>query len=672
MFRGRNKFLFLIGMLLVGATAWAISFRPPPRADFTFVNETEIQSVDPALVIGQPEMRIVTAIFEGLVNWDPKTLAPIPGVAEKWDISDDRLTYTFHFNPKAKWSDGSPVTPHDFVWQWRRVLDPLTLSQYSYQLWYVKNARRYTLGPLDPGDRVEIELHEPAGTLTPALSQRERGAMPFARGRVLHGKLVKIIQPKDNATGGAAADQKATSDASDSEETSLAAGKIYEVEIDGIHRWFETVKTRDLSQWKPASGTLTPALSQGERENIKIEPCKTVLLDFDEVGVKALDDATLQVTLDSPTPYFLFLAGYYPLFPLNPRCVETYGFPEWTKPEHIVTNGPFKLESRQVRQRLRMAKNPEYWDAANVRLNTVDAIPIESLTTALNLYMTGQVDWIPKVPTTVVAELIKQKRVDYYPTPEMTIYFYRLNCTKPPLDNPLVRRALALAVNKKQIVEGVTRGGELPALSIVPPGLTGYTQAPGEEYNPELARKLLAEAGYPGGRGLPKFEILYNPSDEHQSIAEVIQSQWKENLGVDVGLQSMEWGAYLAAQQNLNYQIARAGWVGDYLDPNTFLDMWMTDNPNNETGWSNREYDKLMAAAAVEGDAAKRMQLLHQAEVIVLKELPFIPIYYRVSTNLVRPYVKGWYPNLLDVHPLGPIWIDEKEKQKFLQAGGRG
>ncbi len=502
----------------------------------------------------------------------------------------------------------------------------------------MENAERYTNRQIAPGDPVEIELHEPAP-----------GALPFARGKVLHGKLIQIIEPtKDSAPSPGVA------------SPGLAA-PIYSVEIDGRPHWFQTVLAHDFNTWKP------PTPPPGHNIE-KIEPCKTVLLDFNEVGVKALDDHTLQVKLKSPTPYFLFLAGYYPLFATNPRCVETYGYPGWTKPDHIVCNGAFKLQSHRVRERIRLAKNEHYWNAANVRLNTIDALPVESLPTALNLYITGQVDWIPKVPTTIVPELRRENRADYFPTPEMTIYFYRLNCTKPPLNNPLVRKALALAVNKQQIVEGVTRGGELPALSIVPPGLTGYTPATGEPYNPQLAQKLLTDAGYPGGRGFPKIELLYNPSDEHQSIAELIQAQWKQNLGIDVGLQSMEWGPYLAAQQNLQYQIARAGWVGDYLDPNTFLDMWMSDNPNNQTGWSNKEYDKLITAAAAEPDPAKRMQLLHQAESIVLNELPFIPIYYRVSTNMVRPYVKGWYPNLLDVHPLDPIWIDEDEKQKFIAA----
>ncbi len=613
--RGRNVFSLCLVLLLAAATVWAISIKPLPPADFTFVNNTEIKSVDPALVTGQPEMRVIMGIFEGLVNWDPKTLEPIPGVAKSWEISPDLLTYTFHFRDNATWTDGTRVTPQDFLWQWRRMLDPRTASEYAYQLWYVENAQRYTQREIKPGDRVEVELHD-----------REPGALPFARGKVLRGKLLAAIEP------------------------ATKSDKVYQIEIDGKPRWFQPVLARDLTTWSP------PRLEQVREE--KVEPCAIVLLDFAEVGVKAIDDHTLQVKLKSPTPYFLQLTGYYPLFPVNRRCVETYGYPAWTRPENIVTNGAFRLQSRKVRQLTRLVKNENYWNAAKVRLNTIDVLPVESLTTALNLYLTGQVDWIPKAPNTIVPELLAQKRNDFFPQPQMTIYFYRLNCTKPPLNNKLVRRALALAVNKRQIVEGVTRGGEVPALSFVPPGLTGYKPATGEPYNPELARKLLAEAGYPGGRGFPKLEISYNTDEGHQSIAELIQAQWKENLGIDVGLQNMEWNAYLAAQQNLQYQVCRAGWIGDYLDPNTFLDMWMTDNPNNQTGWSNKKYDALVTAAGTQRDAAKRMETLRQAEAILLDELPVIPFYYYVSTNMVRPYVKGFYPNLLDVHPLDPIWID--------------
>jgi oligopeptide transport system substrate-binding protein len=271
-----------------------------------------------------------------------------------------------------------------------------------------------------------------------------------------------------------------------------------------------------------------------------------------------------------------------------------------------------------------------------------------------------------------VPELLKAHRADFDPRPGMIVYFYRLNCTRPPLDNPLVRKALALAINKQEIVDTVMHGGEVPALSIVPPGLGGYQPAVMGGYDPREARKLLADAGFPDGRGMPKIEILYNTEEAHQSIAELIQAQWKENLGIDVGLQNMEWNAYQDAQQNLHYQVSRAGWIGDYLDPNTFLDMWMTGNTNNQTGWSNKRYDKLISQAAAQVNPAARLETLRQAETILMGEMPIIPIYFYVTSNLVRPYVKGFYQNPLDVHPLDQIWIDQDEKQRFFAAGGRG
>jgi oligopeptide transport system substrate-binding protein len=632
-FLWRNCLAALFVLILIAATAWALSFTSEPPADFTFVNDTEIKSVDPAISTGQPELRVIMALLEGLVNWDPKTLEPIPGIAQSWDISEDRLTFTFHLRPTAKWTDGTPVTAQDFLWQWRRILDPMTASEYAYQLWYIKNAERYTSKQISPGDRVEVELHRQAGD-----------GLPFARGKVLRGKLEQVVE-----------DDKRS---------------LYLVEMNGARRCFQPVRPREVAGWTPSGQLLARLRTElGVKE---IEPCKNVLLDFDEVGVKALDDRTLQVELRAPTPYFLFLAGYYPLFATNPRCIETYGYPDWTKPEHIVTNGAFKLASHKVRERIRLVKNEQYWNADNVQLNIVDVLPVESLSTSLNLYLTGRVQWIDKPPVTAVPELLKAHRADFDPRPGMIVYFYRLNCTRPPLDNPLVRKALALAINKQEIVDTVMHGGEVPALSIVPPGLGGYQPAVMGGYDPREARKLLADAGFPDGRGMPKIEILYNTEEAHQSIAELIQAQWKENLGIDVGLQNMEWNAYQDAQQNLHYQVSRAGWIGDYLDPNTFLDMWMTGNTNNQTGWSNKRYDKLISQAAAQVNPAARLETLRQAETILMGEMPIIPIYFYVTSNLVRPYVKGFYQNPLDVHPLDQIWIDQDEKQRFLAAGGRG
>ncbi|HEY2762040.1 MAG TPA: peptide ABC transporter substrate-binding protein, partial [Pirellulales bacterium] len=502
----------------------------------------------------------------GLVNWDPKTLESIPGIAKSWDISDDRLTYTFHLRDDARWNDNTPVTAHDFAWQWRRILDPATVGKYSYQLWYIKNAERYSSKQFDIGDNVEVELH-----------RRPENSLPYARGEMVRGKLVAKI---------AHSDPKKASDKADGGDKSVgiastekvSSAPIFVVQVNGQLRSFQPVRGREMADWHNpdlnddalAQWSATEfAASNPDMKLPKVEPCRDVLLDFNEVGVKAVDDRTLRVELRAPTPFFLFLTGYYPLFPTNPRCVETYGYPAWTKPEHLVNNGPFNLQSRRVRERIRLVKNDRYWNAANVKLNTVDVLAVESLATSLNLYLTGRVDWIDKPPVTAVPELLKAKWLGFDPHPGMIVYFYRLNCTKPPLDNPLVRKALALAVNKKEIVETVTHGGEIPALSITPPDMGGYVPPTMGTYDPDQARKLLADAGFPGGHGFPKMDILYNTEEAHQLIAELIQAQWKENLGINVGLQNMEWNAYQAAQENLQYQVSRAAWGGDYVDPNT-------------------------------------------------------------------------------------------------------
>ncbi|HTQ37719.1 MAG TPA: peptide ABC transporter substrate-binding protein [Pirellulales bacterium] len=658
-YRGRTWFAGLLVLLLIAATAWALTSKPEPPADFTFVNNTEIRSIDPALALGQPEGRVIVGLFEGLTNLNAKDLHPIPGVAESWDISPDLRTYTFHFRDNAKWIDGTPVVAGDFVWQWRHMLDSLNATEYTYQHWYLENGERYTSKQFGPGDKVEVELHE-----------RPKDALPFARGIVLHGKLIQIIQAPTEKNAGSKdseATQESDKKTADKKEPGKPSEPVYVIEIDGQQRAFQNVTERDRAKWTPPSWAKSTI-----KTAVEVEPSKNVLLDFSEVGVKALDNRTLQVHLKAPTPYYLQLVGFYPLFPTNPRCVETYGYPEWTKPDHVITNGPFKLESHVVRSRLRMVKNPLYWNAANVKCKIIDSLPIESSATAFNMYLDGQVDWIPLVPTTAVPDILAQKRTDFLHTPEYTCDFYRFNCTRPPLNNKLVRQALAMAVNKKQITEGVIRGGEEVARSLVPPGLPGYESPQCPEYNPERARQLLAQAGYPGGRGIPKIEILYNTDELNQNIVEVIQAQWKENLGIDVGLQNMEWNSWLSASANLQYDVCRGGWIGDYLDPNTFLDMFVTDGGNNQTGWSNKEYDKLIESAKTEHDPAQRMKYLHNAEVILMDEMPIFPIYYRVSRNMIRPYVHGFYPNLLDLHPLDTIWIDQDEKKKFLQQGGRG
>jgi oligopeptide transport system substrate-binding protein len=624
----RGAFLVIVALLVLAAVGYSLSFGTLVPADYTFVNATEIKTVDPAIATGVPEHRILSAIFEGLTEWEPKNLEPVPGVAESWEISDDKKTYTFRLRNNAKWTDGTPVTAHDFIYSWRRFLHPATAAEYSYEMWYVVNAERFNKRQIQAGDEVEIELPQNG-------DDGGADALPFAPGKIVKGKLLAIQAPASDSAESTSADwpQK-------DQENSDAA--VYLVEINGQERRFHN----------------------GGMEG---EDYAWMLLDFDSVGVRALDERTLEVKLRHPVPYFPTLCGYYPYSPVNRTCVETYGR-DWTKPENIVTNGAFRLETRRLRDRIRMVKSDNYWDRDNVRLNVVDAVAVESHTTSLNLYLTGQVDWFEYVPNAVVPALLAQKRSDFQPSPYNTTYFYRLNVTEPPLDDARVRRALNMAINKQDIVDSILRAGQEPARSMVPTVTathSKYKPALCEGHNVERARELLAEAGYPEGRGFPKLEVQYNTNDTHSAVAELIQSQWQQALGIRIELKGLEWNVYHANQTNKTYDISRAGWVGDYPDPNTFLKLWLSTSGHNRTGWGNAQYDALVAKAQQEADDAKRAEFFHLAEAILMRELPILPLYFYVSTSMSKPYVKGYYHNLQDFHPIKYIWIDAEEKARY-------
>ncbi len=625
----RSFFPYLaLGILLLSG-AWAVSFSTIPPADFTFINGTEIQSVDPARVDGAPEGRIISAIFEGLYRPDPRTLKPKPAIALRHEVSDDQRTYLFHLRQDARWTDGSRVTAHDFQWSWQRMLHPETAGQYASLLYYyVRKARAYHEGTVALGDPVEVEL-----------ADRRVAYELFPRGTVVYGQLEQIEKPPEP--------EFSPDVGEDQRNARLAAWKarwIYTVQIDGRRRRF--------------------SLEGGSDE---VEQCQHVLLDFRQVGIRALDDFTLQVELENPTPYFLYLTAFYPLFPVNRACVERHGFPDWTRVENIVCNGPFVMQFRRIRDRIRLRKNEWYWNADSLRLNTIDALAVQSYATGINMYLKGQVDWATSPPSALIPAL--KQREDYLSCPSLITYFYRLNVTRPPFRDPrtgkLVRQALNQAIDKEEICQRVLKAGQTPARSLVPPGLEGYQLAQCGPYDPQASRRLLAEAGFPDGKGIGTIEILYNTSEGHREIAEVIAGDWEE-LGLKVQLRNLEWGSYLKATDNLEYQVARAGWIGDYPDPNTFLDMFISGGTHNQTGWSNPDYDQRIARAAGEPDPQKRLQILHEAEEILMDELPVIPIYSYVSVNLVKPYVRGFYPNAQDLHPLHAIWIDREARAGYL------
>ncbi len=639
--------LFLLLMIVMGL-GYAVNLGQLEPAEFTFNNGAEIKTVDPALATGAPEGRIINGLFEGLLRNLPSTdkaeangtvpMRPATqGMAESYSVSEDGTVYTFHIRQNVLWSNGDPFTAHDMEWSWMRMLHPETASEYVYQLYYVKGADRYNKGELSTGDRVEIEL-----------ANRANAQQLFPRGTIRRGVLSKI--------GYWNPDTKIITDTAP--ESGISWTKVFFVDVfpekNGQVRWDATPRAMAYVMHNASKGNL-PEMIDGR----PVETCRHVLVDFkSSVGILAIDDQTFRVQLKSRTTYFPDLVAFYPLYPVHRPTIEKYGSPGWTKPGNLVCNGPFLLQFRRIRDRLRMIKNARYWNANHVELNSIDALSVQSETTSLNMYVNGQIDWSTTVPNMVIPDL--RKRDDFKSAPMLTTYFYRFNVNRKPLDQVRVRRALNMAIDKKKIVEQVTKAGNVPARSFVPPGIDNYNSARGDIFDVSKARQLLAEAGFPGGRNFPAIRILFNTSDMHKDIAQVIQQDWKEHLGVNVQLENYEWRTFLATLSQKDYEVARSGWIGDYPDPNTFLDMFVTDGANNQTNWSNARYDDLIEQAKFEPDYQKRLGLLTEAEQILMDEQPIIPIYFYVSKNLVQPHVLGFSSNVQDVHPLHILKIDNQ------------
>ncbi|MGN3974232.1 peptide ABC transporter substrate-binding protein [Tsuneonella sp. SYSU-LHT278] len=389
---------------------------------------------------------------------------------------------------------------------------------------------------------------------------------------------------------------------------------------------------------------------------------KGEITDFGQVGVKAIDAKTLKVELEGSTSYFPLMLQHYSFFPVNPRAVEEHGGMTdrqsgWSTRENFVGNGPFRIKQWVTNQVLEVERNPTYWDAETVKLNGIRFYPIDNVNSEETMFRNGRLhltntvfpDKIPFFRKTMPEKL----RIDPY----LGNYFYRLNVTRKPLDDKRVRRALALALDKKLIVEKVTKGGQEPATGFVPQGIPGYEPSDAVQFRPDEARRLLADAGYPGGKGFPKIEIMINTSEAHRKIAEAVQELWRRELGINVGIYNQEWKVYLDNQTNLNYDISRAGWIADYVHPSTFIDMFTTGNGNNDTGWSNPQYDRLVDAARTARSEDERVELMHRAEAILLEEMPVIPIYWYTRTYLKDPRVMGWNPTLLDNHPYKHVWL---------------
>lgn len=495
--------------------------------EFHAANSAEPQTLDPHVSTGVPENNIAMGMFEGLVSAHPQDLTPVPGMAERWDISEDGRTYRFYLRDNAKWSDGTPLTAEDFRWSWSRVLDPKLGSEYGYMLFPIKNA-------------------EPFGT-----------------------------------------------------------GKIS---------------------------------------------------DFSQVGVRVIDDHTLEVELENPTPYFLGLLNHHSLYAVPKHVLLNYGvisdrYSDWTRPGNMVSNGPFRLAEHKIYHYVKLEKNPHYWDAENVALNAIYFYPIENYSTEERMFRVGQIHKTFEIPLDKFPEYKQNHPEVLRNNPYLGTYYYQFNLTRKPFDDVRVRRALALAIDREAITRSVMYDVVDPGYTLTPPGVAGYNPPVLLKFDLEEAKRLLAEAGYPNGEGFPPVELLYNTNESHRKIAVAVQQMWNKNLDINVTLTNQEWKVYIDSRNRLQYDIARAGWIGDVQDPMNFLDLGLSTSGNNRSGYDSPEYDDyILKIIPGSKDKAERDENFYKAETMIMTDLPFVPIYTYKTKYLVHPSVKGLYSNYQDYY----------------------
>ncbi len=449
-------------------------------------------------------------------------------------------------------------------------------------------------------------------------------------------------------------------------------GRLYTVHLRANAKWSngDPITAEDFRwSWQRA---LTPEL--GSQYNymyfsiVNAQDFATgVITDFSQVGVQVLDEHTLQVQLREPTPYFLQLLDHHSTYPVHRATVEAFGsasdrLSQWARVGNHVGNGPFVLNEWQINSHIRVDKSPLYWDAAKVRLNAIVFYPIDNQSTEERMFRDGQLHHTYDLPLDKVPVYLAEEPELIRVSPYLGSYFYNVNTTRPPLNDVRVRRALALSIDRVLLAETVMQGIYQPGYSVVPPGTLGYEPPQLFDYDVEEARRLLAEAGYPDGQGFPGFTILYNTLEQHQKIAVAIQQMWRQELGINVDVQNQEWQVYLASHAQMDYDVVRRGWIGDYVDPNNFLDLYITDGGNNHTGFSNARYDEIiLREAPATQDRDARYALYHEAEALLMAEMPLIPIYVYQSKHLHHPSVKGMPFNIMDSRNWKYVWLESQE-----------
>lgn len=488
------------------------------------------RTLDPGLSVDVPAQRVIDDLFEGLARLDPAGQV-VPGVARRWDVSADQLQWTFYLQPDARWSDGTPVTAHDFVFAWRRVVDPATASQGSQMLAPVRNALQIASGKLPP----------------------------------------------------------------------------------------------------------------------------------EQLGVQATDDLTLVVQLVSPTAWFDYLVTNNSLYPVPPQVVRAHGS-GWTRPGVMVGNGAFLLQDLRINGAIQLVRNPRYRDAAAVRLQRVTYYPVGDRTATTSRYLAGDLDVTDGFSLEDISWLRQQLGSQLRLAPYLGTYKFAMNQSRAPFNSPALRLAMTMAIDRELLTDKLLKGLYVPAWNLVPayagyqPSLPQWASWPREK-RLARARALYAEAGYSKAKPL-RVDLAYPTSGpDTRRVLEALAAMWQSNLGAQVRLANEEWRVHQQNRRLSTHALFFDAWIGDYPDPQTFMDLYRVGSPQNHGQYRNERYEQLIATATTTGDAALRTRSWQQAEAQLNDDAVFIPVYFYQSRHLIRPWVQGWQDNITDRHASRDLWL---------------
>jgi oligopeptide transport system substrate-binding protein len=597
-------------------------------------NGDEPKGIDPHLVSGVIEGNIIRAIFEGLcVDHPEKNAECLPGVAESWESNEDFTQWTFNLRTNALWSDGAPITAEDFIFSYHRILSPNLGAKYAEMLYYLSNAKEY--------------------------NQDHKGYIFFKADpkSPLDWQLIKDC----NFTGNDKIDISSFKDTAKNDFSSLSSEqKQLYVSHKGLNKLnlkqLKTIQDESIQFDWPTSVTATQREVIIARLMQHAEAGSPDLWDLAHVGVTANTPHTLVINLRGPIPFLPEITKHYTWFPVPKHTVLKFGTIDtpntgWTRVGNIVSNGAFLLNSWRFNHHIEALKNPHYWDSDTVKLNGIRYLPVKNAYTEARMFYDSQLHKTYTLPPEMIIHSRKVRPEALRQEPYVGVYFLRLNTTRKPLENQKVRLALSAAIDRRLIIDNLLQGGQTPAHAIVPQ-TEEYTTPKMIHFDATEAQKLMAEAGFPNGEGFTTdLKILTTPKETSIRMAEALQAMWKQHLGINVRIEQREWGTFLTAQQELDYDIAVGGWIGDFLDPTTFLDIWTKGNGNNNTGWSSTEFEDLLNQAEQNADPSERLAILKEAEACILSERPILPLYWYTTNYLLHSSVQGWNPLLLDNHP---------------------